>query len=127
MKALRPYLLRAVYEWLVDSDQTPYLLVAADLPNVIVPRSAVSDGKVILNISPSAVQELLLGDGLIEFNARFSGSPMVVRVPIEAALALYSKETGKGMVFEDEEPEETPPPPEEKPAKSERPSLRVVK
>ncbi len=127
MKALRPYLLRAVYEWLVDSDQTPYLLVAADLPNVIVPRSAVSDGKVILNISPTAVQELLLSDELIEFNARFSGSPMVVRVPIEAALALYSKETGKGMVFEDEAPEETPPPPKEKPAKSERPSLRVVK
>jgi stringent starvation protein B len=127
MKALRPYLLRAVYEWLMDSDQTPYLLVAADFPDVIVPRSAVSDGKVILNISPTAVQELLLSDELIEFNARFSGSPMVVRVPIGAALALYSKETGKGMVFEDEEPEGTPPPPKEKPAKSERPALRVVK
>ena len=125
MKTLRPYLVRAVYEWLVDNDQTPYLLVGANCPGVVVPMSSVSDGKVILNISPTAVQGLLLGNDVIEFSARFSGAPMTVNVPIDAALAVYSKETGKGMVFEEEAPEE--PPPEEKPSKSEKPSLRVVK
>jgi len=123
MKTLRPYLIRGVYEWLVDNDQTPYLLVGANHPGVVVPMSSVSDGKVILNIGPTAVQGLLLGNDLIEFSARFSGAPMAVVVPINAALAVYSKETGKGMVFEEEAPED-PLPPEEKPDK---PSLRVVK
>ncbi len=126
MKTLRPYLIRAVYEWLVDNEQTPYLLVDANYQGVVVPESSVSDGKVILNVGPAAVQGLLLGNDVVEFSARFGGSPMTIIVPIASALALYSKETGKGMVFEEEAPGDEPPP-EEKPSKAEKPALRVVK
>jgi stringent starvation protein B len=126
MKTLRPYLIRAVYEWLVDNEQTPYLLVDANYQGVVVPESSVADGKVILNVGPSAVQGLLLGTDVVEFSARFGGSPMTIIVPVGSALALYSKETGKGMVFE-EEPLGDEPPPEEKPSRAEKTSLRVVK
>ena len=112
MTQSRPYLLRGIYEWLVDNDQTPYLLVDAEAENVRVPVEHVQDGKIILNISPSATRELVLGNDGVSFSARFGGKPMLVNVPMTAALALYSKENGRGMMFPDEQSMDDPEPPE---------------
>jgi len=133
MNSLKPYLLRAVYDWCVDNDLTPYLLANADADDVVVPRQSVQDGRIILNLKPQAVHNLALGDKKVEFNARFGGKPMLVRIPIKAVLAIYARENGQGMVF-DENEEEDPLPPqptsteptESKPART-RPVLKVVK
>lgn len=124
MTPSRPYLIRAIYEWIVDNDLTPYLLVDAEAEGVIVPTQYIENGKIILNISQSATQGLRLENDGIYFSARFSGSAMNIDVPIEAAMAVYAKENGRGMVFSDEDglappPDDTPPP--------EKPKLRVVK
>lgn len=129
MTSSRPYLIRAVYEWLVDNAMTPYLLVNSTLEGVVVPVQFVENGKIILNIAPQAVQMLQLGNDLIEFNARFSGKPMEVRVPVSAVQAIYSRENGRGMVFNDEmdggaPPEPSSPSPRDKGAKT---RLKVVK
>ncbi|GAB6067895.1 ClpXP protease specificity-enhancing factor [Methylothermus subterraneus] len=124
MTALRPYLIRAVYEWIVDNAMTPYILVDAEREGVEVPRQYAQNGKIVLNLSPTAVVNLQLGNAAIAFKARFGGMPLQVQVPVNAVLAIYAKETGQGMIF-DEEIEPSPPtPPEEKPK---RPSLKVVK
>ena len=133
MNSLKPYLLRAVYDWCVDNDLTPYLLANADADDVVVPRQSVQEGRIILNLKPQAVHNLALGDNKVEFNARFGGKPMLVRIPIKAVLAIYARENGQGMVF-DESDEIGPLPPEptstdpteSKPARS-RPVLKVVK
>jgi len=128
----RPYLIRALYEWLLDNNLTPHLLVEADHEGVTVPRQYVEDGRIVLNISPSAVRGLELGNGLIAFNARFAGSPMDVRVPPDAVLGIYARENGRGMLFPrdealetedqgpDDDPDPTTPP-------RERPALKLVK
>nr|BAL52413.1 stringent starvation protein B [uncultured Gammaproteobacteria bacterium]BAL54531.1 stringent starvation protein B [uncultured Gammaproteobacteria bacterium]BAL56665.1 stringent starvation protein B [uncultured Gammaproteobacteria bacterium] len=125
MTALRPYLIRAVYEWIVDNAMTPYILVDAEREGVEVPRQYAQNGKIVLNLSPTAVVNLQLGNAAIAFKARFGGMPLQVQVPVNAVLAIYAKETGQGMIF-DEEIEPSPPtsPKEEKPK---RPSLKVVK
>jgi len=125
MTSLKPYLIRSIYEWIIDNDLTPHLLVDADNSNAILPQQFIEDGKIVLNIRPQAVQGLTLGNNEIQFSARFSGKPMNIVAPIKAIMAIYAKENGKGMIFdqEDEEPEETPP--ENKPPT--RPTLRVVK
>lgn len=128
MTPSRPYLLRGIYQWLVDNEQTPYLLVDAEADHVRVPGEHVQDGKIILNISPSATRDLILDNEGVSFNARFGGKPMMVNVPISAALALYSKENGRGMVFPDEQSMDDPEPPE--PDSSEppqKPFLTLVK
>jgi len=123
MTSSRPYLMRAIYEWIVDNDMTPYLLVNAEYANVFVPMDYVNNGKIILNVAPEAVQNLdMLGDEL-SFNARFGGKPMRVSVPMQAALAIYARENGRGMVFSDDD--DTPPEP--LPGKDSGPKLRVVK
>jgi len=133
MNPLKPYLIRAVYDWCVDSDLTPYLLVNAEAGDVVIPRQSVQDGRIVLNLRPQAVHNLALGNHSIEFNARFGGSPMHVKIPIKAVLAVYARENGQGMVFdanEESEPSPTDPgttdPTENKPVKS-RPVLKVVK
>ncbi len=133
MIPLKPYLIRAVYDWCVNSDLTPYLLVNAELGDVIVPRQSVQEGRIVLNLRPQAVHNLALGDNYVEFNARFGGSPMHVKIPVKAVLAIYARENGQGMVFDgNEEGEPSPPEPttdeptETKPTKS-RPVLKVVK
>lgn len=110
MLSRRPYLIRAIYDWVLDNDLTPHILVAADAPGVQVPDQFVTEeGKITINISPSAVRGLSLGNDLIHFSARFSGSPFEVSLPPGAVLALYARENGQGMLFgEVEEPE--PPP-----------------
>ncbi len=126
MNSSRPYLMRAIYEWIVDNNMTPYLLVNAEHPHVIVPLEHVNNGKIILNVAPAAVQNFDMTGEEVSFSARFSGKPMHVSVPVAAALAIYARENGRGMVFNDDEdhsPDETS---KAKP-KSGGPQLRVVK
>jgi stringent starvation protein B len=124
MNSSRPYLLRAIYEWIVDNNLTPYLLVDAEHPHVVVPLEHVNNGKIVLNIAPAAVQNLDLAGEEVSFNARFSGKPMRVCVPVSSALAIYARENGRGMVFSEDE-DHTPDEPKQN--KPEGPQLRVVK
>jgi len=126
MTSLKPYLIRSIYEWIIDNDLTPHLLVDAENSQAILPQQFIEDGKIVLNIRPQAIQGLSLGNEEIQFNARFSGKPMHIVTPIAAVMAIYAKENGKGMIFdqEDEESDNTPPPESKPPA---RPTLRVVK
>jgi stringent starvation protein B len=103
-------LLRAFYDWILDNRMTPYIVVDATLPGVDVPDQYVEDGRIILNINPSAVRDLSLGNDHLSFNARFSGVPCSVYAPIRAVTAVYAKENGRGMVFKDDEEEGDPPP-----------------
>ncbi|MGR9099746.1 MAG: ClpXP protease specificity-enhancing factor [Gammaproteobacteria bacterium] len=121
MNTLKPYLIRAINEWIVDNGCTPHILVDAETGESTLPMAFVQDGKIVLNIRPEAAQSLSLGNDKIEFNARFSGKPMHVVIPVEAILAIYAKENGKGMIFDHDEDGDFPPPSEKKP------KLRVVK
>ena len=109
MSSNRPYLLRAIYEWIVDNGLTPYLMVDAVQPGVQVPASAVKDGRVVLNIAPRAVAQLELGNREVSFMARFGGVGQSVRVPLPAVLAIYAHETGQGMGLPPDEGEVAPP------------------
>lgn len=104
----RPYLIRALYDWVLDNDLTPHLLVAADAPGVDVPRQFVTDdGKITINVSPTAVRGLALENQLISFSARFSGANHNIAIPPGAVLALYARENGEGMLFGEVEQTET--------------------
>lgn len=103
MTPRRPYMLRAFYEWLVDNDLTPHLVVAATLPGVRVPVEFVQDGQIILNLAPRAVGNLELGNEAITFSARFGGRPHSVIVPLYAVQAIYARENGAGTMFEPED------------------------
>ena len=105
----RPYLLRAMHEWISDNMQTPYIVVDANEEGVEVPREHVEDGKIVLNVSYSAANVLELGNEWVMFQARFSGVSQSIAVPVFAILAIYSNETGQGLIFEDSD--ETSPPP----------------
>ena len=94
----RPYLLRAMYEWCVDSGFTPYVAVMAD-ETVQVPREFVKDGQVVLNIGPDATNGLLIGNELMEFKARFAGVVREIMVPVDRVMAIYARENGQGMAF----------------------------
>lgn len=95
----RPYLARALYQWLVDNDLTPYIVVDAEQPGVEVPRQFVQNGQVVLNLSPGAVRDLFMENEALGFSARFGGQPMRVMVPSSALVAIYARENGVGMVF----------------------------
>ncbi|MCW9048109.1 MAG: ClpXP protease specificity-enhancing factor [Gammaproteobacteria bacterium] len=127
MTSSRPYLIRSLYQWIVDNGVTPYVLVDALVDGVDVPEQHIQDNKIVLNIAPMAVQGLTLGDDAISFSARFSGKSINLLVPTEAVLAIYARENGQGMMFNEEPGSTTPPdgstPPDDKP----KPSLRVVK
>lgn len=114
MRSRRPYLLRAMYEWMADTRQTPYILVDARHDGVVVPQASVHEGRIVLNIGMSAAHALSLGNEQVEFDARFAGVSHHVVVPLAAVLAVYARETGQGMMFglEDGEPVEAPDPPE---------------
>jgi len=103
MTSSKPYLIRAIYEWLLANDQTPYILIDAMQSGVEVPVEFVNDGKIVLNISPTATQHLNLENKYIEFDARFGGIPTHVYAPTRAVMAIYSKENNRGMVFSEEE------------------------
>lgn len=107
MTSNRPYLLKAFYQWIVDNECTPYIVVEADLPHVQVPPQTVNDGQVVLNINPTAVESLLMDDNQVTFSARFGGVPFEVYIPIYAISAIYARENGAGTMFPPEElPEE---------------------
>lgn len=135
MKSNRPYLIRALYEWILDNDCTPYILVDVDSPNVSVPAGFAEDGKIVLNLSPSAVKHLLMDNEAISFEARFGGVVQRPYAPIAAVKAIYAKENGYGMFFEDDpalevdqdgSDDDTPPTPDS-PTPSKKPFLKVVK
>ena len=98
----RPYLLRAFYEWLLDNQLTPHLVVDVTLPGVQVPMEYARDGQIVLNIAPRAVGNLELANDEVRFNARFGGVPRQVSVPLAAVLAIYARENGAGTMFEPE-------------------------
>jgi stringent starvation protein B len=102
MTSHRPYLLRALYEWISDNEMTPHLLVDAGQPGVQVPPHTVKDGKVVLNIAARAVTALELGNEAVQFTARFGGVSHPVYVPVSAILAVYARETGQGMALPDD-------------------------
>ncbi len=124
MTSIQPYLLRAFHDWIVDNGLTPYMLVDANYEDVAVPEQYVENGQIILNLSPTAVQNLLLDNDWVSFSARFSGQPFSVYVPIKAVLGVYAKENGKGMFFQDEDTEKSTVLEPEKPAKS---NFKLVK
>lgn len=124
MTSLKPYLIRSIYEWIVDNNLTPHLLASAEDSNAQLPHQFVEDDKIVLNIRPEAVQGLDLGNETIEFNARFSGKSMHLVVPVPTVLAIYAKENGKGMIFDQEDATDDFPPEKKPPGK---PNLRVVK
>ena len=147
MSSNRPYLLRALYEWINDNNLTPYILVDAKQPGVQVPASTVKDGKVVLNIAMRAVEALDLGNESLSFKARFSGVSQFLVVPVSAVIAIYAQETGQGMMLPPDEPgeselnadsnqgdldqdvttDETDKDPPKTPGPSKGPFLRVVK
>jgi len=102
LTARRPYLLRAFYEWLLENQLTPHLVVDINLPGVMVPLEYARDGQIVLNIAPRAVGNLELGNDEVRFNARFGGVPRQVNVPLAAVLAIYARENGAGTMFEPE-------------------------
>lgn len=102
MTSHRPYLLRALYEWIADNGMTPHLLVDATRPAVQVPMHAVKDGKIVLNVAERAVLRLEMGNDVISFSARFGGVSHSVSVPVSAVLAIYARETGQGMALPEE-------------------------
>ena len=125
MSSSRPYLLRALNEWIADNNMTPHIVVDANQKDVVVPTEFVEAGKIVLNISPLAVHQLAIENDFISFSARFSGKSMDVFIPVSAVMAVYAKENGQGMVFTDDS--NNPPPPDSKQKQADKPNLRVIK
>ena len=99
----RPYLIRAINEWLLDNECTPHLLVNAEAPGVEVPRQYIQNGKIVLNIGPNAVEGLRVTNEEVTFLARFGGVSQLVCLPVSAVLAIYAKENGRGMMFSEDD------------------------
>lgn len=120
-----PYLLRAINEWILDNSLTPYLIVDANVDGTSVPTEYVKDGQIVLNISPSAIRDLVVGDEYVAFSGRFGGVPHEIFAPIDAVMGIVAKENGEGMWFPREESEPEPPPQPTK--KKGPPALKVIK
>lgn len=142
MNSSRPYLVRSLYEWIVDNDCTPHILVNAEYREVQVPPGFATDGQIVLNVSPNAVRHLNMDNDAVSFEGRFGGVAHTLFVPIGAILGIYARENGQGMVFEPDVPnleddleleaeternDDQPPPSDQPPRPSGRPSLKVVK
>jgi stringent starvation protein B len=95
----KPYLIRAFYDWIVDSGCTPYLQIMVNYPGVVAPEGFDEEGVLVLNISNQATNQLQLGKDHITFWARFRGQPMAVHIPMAAVLAIFAKENAQGMGF----------------------------
>ncbi|MGH8287037.1 MAG: ClpXP protease specificity-enhancing factor [Steroidobacteraceae bacterium] len=125
----RPYLLRAMHQWVTDCGHTPHVIVDSERPEVDVPRAYVKDGKIVLNLSSTATQRLVIGNEAVDFDARFAGVVHHVHFPVTAVLGVYARETGEGMVFSEAdlgpEPPTRPTPAEE--GGGRRPQLKIVK
>lgn len=131
MTSSRPYLIRALYEWINDNKLTPYILVNTNSPNVYVPKEFINDGRIVLNIAPEAIGNLLINNTELEFYASFSGVSRHISAPIEAILGIYARENGEGMFFGNEPGGDTPPDNSKfsinKNQTSKKPVLKVVK
>ncbi|HKR35939.1 MAG TPA: ClpXP protease specificity-enhancing factor [Steroidobacteraceae bacterium] len=133
VRSRRPYLLRAMHEWISDSNQTPHIVVDASMEGVEVPRQYVQGGKIILNVSSNATSMLSLGNDIVRFRARFGAATYDVSVPIGAVLGIYARETGQGMIFSEADTPPQPPTPPSEPApttgesKRAKPTLKVIK
>ncbi len=132
MNSSVPYLIRAINEWILDNDCTPYMIVDATMENVSVPLEYVKDGQIVLNISPKAIRDLVIGSEYVMFSGRFAGVAHEIYAPIDAVMGIIAKENGEGMWFPREEgtaedsPEDPDPSPSSPPPKG-KPSLKVVK
>jgi stringent starvation protein B len=142
MTSNRPYLIRAIFDWLVDNDCTPHIVVNAYFPDVSVPQQYVSKGQIVLNVAPRATADFVMDNEAISFTTRFGGVPTQIYVPIMAVMGIYARENGQGLMFDSEDgadqsasdggPEDLPPKPPRgpsgpKPAGKNKPSLKVVK
>lgn len=131
MMSNRPYIMRALYEWILDNECTPYIVVNAELERVDVPAQYVKDGHIVLNVCPSAVIDLVIDNDALHFNGRFGGVATDVYVPMHAVVSIYARENGQGTVFETEhDPLPDPPssePPPTPPRIGKRPALKVIK
>jgi len=136
MISSQPYLVRAIYDWILDSGFTPYMMVDTSLSGVTVPEAYIRDQKIILNVNPSAIDGLEITAEQVAFSARFSSQSFDIFIPIHAVKAVYAKESESGMMFNEEglgvmfkqNLDGTPPPEDEPPKiKSKKPALRVVK
>ncbi len=103
MKPLRPYLYHAYYNWIIDNDNTPYLLVNAEYPHVDVPQEFVREGKIILNVAPRSIGQYVVNDEFISFNARFQGMLRDIHLPFGAIDAIYAQESGDGVMFQEDD------------------------
>ncbi|MBA2653983.1 MAG: ClpXP protease specificity-enhancing factor [Gammaproteobacteria bacterium] len=131
MTSSRPYLVRALYEWINDNYLTPYILVNTDLPEVYVPKEYINDNQIVLNVAPDAIHQLSITNTELEFHASFSGVSRHIYAPMDAIAAIYAKENGAGMFFGEEPGGDTPPDnskyeaPKDKSGK--KPFLKIVK
>src|SRR5210317_344383 len=103
MSPNRPYIIRALYEWITDNKLTPHVLINATVEGVEVPERSIQQGKVVLNIDPGAVDSLELGNDWLTFNTRFAGVREAIRIPVDAVIAVYARENGQGMMFAQDE------------------------
>lgn len=131
MTSSRPYLIRALYDWIVDNELTPYLLIDTTQEGLNAPLEYADQGKLVLNVAPRAVRALNFGNSSINFNARFGGSPRDVHLPVPAVLAVYARENGQGMLFSELDGDEPPTGSgdgDDGPSGgSKKPNLRVIK
>ncbi|MBC3765267.1 ClpXP protease specificity-enhancing factor [Neptunicella marina] len=132
MTSNQPYLLRAFHEWIVDNDLTPHIVVDATIQGVEVPQEHVQQGQIVLNVSPGACQQLVIGNTDISFQARFGGVARQLFIPVHAVQAIYARENGAGTIFEvdpelAEEPASTEAESSPTPPKKGKPTLKVVK
>lgn len=132
MLSSRPYLLRALHQWIVDSSLTPHVLVDAAYEGVVVPEGVRKGDKIVLNVAPQAVRDLIVDNETLTCVARFSGASHGISVPVDAVLAIYARETGQGMMFQGGDPGETGMDPasggksESRPA-NRKPDLKIIK
>ena len=121
----RPYLIRALYEWITDNNMTPHILVDTTVEGIKVPEKGIVDGKIVLNIAPAATTDLELGSEWILFNARFDARPYALQIPVNAVLAIYTRENGEGMIFTEESAGGKPGVSGN--AKPKKPQLKIIK
>jgi len=124
MTSSKPYLVRALYEWILDNDNTPYILVDTGSDQVLIPNGISSDGKVVLNLAPAAIQDLEMTNEHVSFSARFNGVVELIYCPVSSLLAIYARENGEGMMFPADETDAESPGEETKPK---GPTLKVIK
>ena len=124
MTSNRPYLLRALYDWIADNHLTPHILVDATAHGAVLPKDLAEDGRIVFNVAAMAVHQFEIGNDAVRFHARFGGRPYAVLVPMQAVLAIYARENGKGMAFPKDEPAGEDG---GQPAPGPKPTLKLIK